>query len=84
MLEVPAVSIHDIENVFFFNDLRTTHNIPQCSQAFIAKSDVEVVRRSTKGLGTDEAHLINTLCNRTKKQLDAVDLLYHKTVGRVL
>ncbi|CAM9371518.1 unnamed protein product [Ascophyllum nodosum] len=51
----------------------------QALKGFIAKRDVEVVRRSTKGLGTDEAHLINTLCNRTKKQLDAVDLLYHKT-----
>ncbi len=47
-------------------------------QGFIADRDVEIVRRSTKGLGTNEANLINTLCNRTKKQLDAVDLRYHK------
>lgn len=54
----------------------------RCSQSFITKRDVEIVRRSTKGLGTNEARLIGTLCNRTKKQLDAVDALYHKTVGR--
>lgn len=49
-------------------------------QGFIADRDVEVVRRSTKGIGTNEANLVNTLCNRTKKQLDAVDLRYHKKV----
>lgn len=54
----------------------------RCLQGFITKRDVELVRRSTKGLGTNEARLIGTLCNRTKKQLDAVDALYHKTVGR--
>lgn len=54
----------------------------RCSQGFITKRDVEIVRRSTKGLGTNEARLMDTLCNRTKKQLDSVDALYHKTVGR--
>lgn len=49
-----------------------------CVQDFIASRDADIVRRSTKGLGTNEGDLINTLCNRTKKQLDAVDLLYHK------
>ena len=38
------------------------------------------MRRSTKGMGTNEGNLVNTLCNRTKKQIDAADLLYHKTV----
>lgn len=51
------------------------------SQGFIAERDVDIVRRSTKGLGTNEANLVNTLCSRTKKQLDAVDLLYHNKVG---
>ena len=49
-------------------------------QTFIAKRDVEIVRRATKGIGTDEASLVNSLCNRTKKQLEAVDTLYHEKV----
>lgn len=48
-------------------------------QGFVAQRDVDVVRRSTKGIGTNEGNLVNTLCNRTKKQIDAVDLLYHET-----
>lgn len=50
-------------------------------QHFIAGRDVDIVRRSTKGIGTNEINLVNTLCNRTKKQLDAADLLYHKKVN---
>eukprot|EP00752_Nemacystus_decipiens_P001889 g1819.t1 len=49
-----------------------------CLKGFLADRDVEIVRRSTKGIGTNEGNLVNTLCNRTKKQIDAVDLLYHK------
>eukprot|EP00904_Undaria_pinnatifida_P009673 jgi/Undpi1/5836/HiC_scaffold_2.g01110.m1 len=44
---------------------------------FVATRDVDIVRQSTKGIGTNEGNLINTLCNRTKSQLDAVDLKYH-------
>lgn len=50
------------------------------SQDFVAKRDVDIVRRATKGIGTNESSLVYTLCNRTKKQLDAVDLIYHKQV----
>lgn len=49
-------------------------------QGFLADRDVDIVRRSTKGMGTNEGNLVNTLCNRTKKQIDAADLLYHKKV----
>ncbi|CAN0373059.1 unnamed protein product [Ascophyllum nodosum] len=45
---------------------------------FIANRDMEVVREATKGMGTDEASLVNTLCNRTKKQIHAIDALYHE------
>lgn len=48
-------------------------------QGFVAERDVDVVHRSIKGIGTNEGNLVNTLCNRTKKQIDAVDLLYHET-----
>ena len=41
---------------------------------------MDIVRQATKGIGTKEDMLINTLCNRTKKQLDAIDLRYHKKV----
>lgn len=51
------------------------------AQNFVANRDVDVVRRATKGFGTDEASLINTLCNRTEKQLEAIDLLYHSRVS---
>lgn len=68
---------------YFANRLLDSHIPPapltSPTQDFIAKRDVEIVRRSTKGLGTNEGDLINSLCNRTKKQLDAVDLLYHST-----
>lgn len=47
-------------------------------KGFIATRDVDVVRQCTKGIGTKEDMLIDTLCNRTKKQLDAIDLRYHK------
>ena len=38
------------------------------------------MREATKGMGTDEASLVNTLCNRTKKQIHAIDALYHEKV----
>ncbi|CAM9845530.1 unnamed protein product [Ascophyllum nodosum] len=47
-------------------------------KGFIAKRDMEVVREATKGLGTDEASLVNTLCNRTKRQIHAIDALYNE------
>ncbi|CAM9646341.1 unnamed protein product, partial [Ectocarpus sp. 4 AP-2014] len=50
-----------------------------CLKGFVAERDVDVVHRSIKGIGTNEGNLVNTLCNRTKKQIDAVDLLYHET-----
>lgn len=53
-------------------------------QGFVAQRDVDIVRRSTKGIGTNEGNLVNTLCNRTKKQIDAVDLLYHDTVRALI
>ena len=38
------------------------------------------MREATKGLGTDEASLVNTLCNRTKRQIHAIDALYNEKV----
>jgi hypothetical protein len=43
---------------------------------FIAVRDATLVHRAAKGFGTDDALLINVLCNRTKDQIKAIDEAY--------
>ncbi|CAM9228095.1 unnamed protein product, partial [Phaeothamnion confervicola] len=50
----------------------------------IADLDASNVHAATKGVGTNEAALIGILCNRTKSQLDRLDLVVHKKFERSL
>jgi annexin A7/11 len=51
---------------------------------FIAARDADSVKKATSGIGTDEGALVGVLCNRTKAQLERVDLFYHSKYGKSL
>lgn len=50
----------------------------------MASLDADLLKKATKGLGTNERMVISIMCTRTKAQLDAVDMIYRKRYGRTL
>jgi Annexin len=51
---------------------------------FIAARDADSVKKATSGIGSDEGALASVLCNRTKAQLERLDLCYHAKYGKSL
>jgi len=50
---------------------------------FNAEQDAEVLHKATKGLGTDEEAITNTLCYRTNTQRQQVVAAYKTMFGKV-
>ncbi len=46
--------------------------------------DADLLKRATKGFGTDERMVVEIMCTRTKAQLDSIDMIYRKKYGRTL
>ncbi|CAM9955738.1 unnamed protein product, partial [Phaeothamnion confervicola] len=51
---------------------------------FVCKQDAVTVRTACKGMGTDDAALIEVICGRTKAHLKRVDLHFHALFERSL
>lgn len=45
-------------------------------QEYIAWLDADLLKKATKGIGTDERLLVDCLCPRTKSQLRRIDAIY--------
>jgi annexin A7/11 len=50
----------------------------------VADLDVDLLKRAIDGVGTDERLVCDVLCNRTKSQMDAIDLIYRDKHKRTL
>jgi hypothetical protein len=44
----------------------------------IANMDAFLLGFAAKGMGTDQSLIIDTMCNKTKDELDAIDLAYRR------
>jgi len=54
------------------------------AKEYIAWLDVDLLKKATKGLGTDERLVVETLCPRTKGQLKRIDAMYRERYGKTL
>lgn len=50
----------------------------------IATLDAKMLKRATKGIGTDERLVVSILCARSKSQLEAVDQKYRQLFDKTL
>lgn len=50
----------------------------------IAWLDADLLKKATRGLGTDERLVVDCLCPRTKSQLRRIDLIYREKYGKSL
>ncbi|CAN0447074.1 unnamed protein product [Pylaiella littoralis] len=51
---------------------------------FIARVDAQQIRRSCKGIGTNEGRIVNIMCTRTKSQVERIDQAYREMFDMTL